>query len=149
MRHLTKSLATLALLACAAPLTCLAASSAASSVSDSLTQSSGSISDSLKGSSHSSSPDNKQAQGDYKVIDDGRTWPTSPAIVELHLQPVAANTDRRRDLPDACRAWPPTRATSAPARSSPRCSVRTASSSPPTSRAPRSSSRSPTTSSAT
>jgi len=90
MRPLTKSLATLALLACAAPLTALAASSAASSLSDSLTTSSGSVSDSLKGSSHSSSPDDKQVKGDYKVTDvaevDGQ-----PGFVELHLQPVAAN----------------------------------------------------------
>ena len=90
MRHLTKSLATLVLLACATPLTTLAASSAASSLSDSLTQSSGSVSDSLKGSSHSSSPDDKQVKGDYKVTDvaevDGQ-----PGFVELHLQPVAAN----------------------------------------------------------
>ena len=90
MRPLKKSLATLALLTCAAPLTCLAASSAASSISDSLTQSSGSVSDSLKGSSHSSSPDDKQVKGDYKVTDvaevDGQ-----PGFVELHLQPVAAN----------------------------------------------------------
>ena len=90
MRHLTKSLATLVLLACATPLTTLAASSAASSISDSLTQSSGSVSDSLKGSSHSSSPDDKQVKGDYKVTDvaevDGQ-----PGFVELHLQPVAAN----------------------------------------------------------
>ena len=88
MRPLAKSLATLALLACAAPLTALAASSAASSLSDSLTQSSGSVSDSLKGSSHSSSPDDKQVKGDYKVTDvaevDGQ-----PGFVELHLQPVA------------------------------------------------------------
>ena len=88
MRHLAKSLATLVLLACAAPLT-FAASSAASSLSDSLTQSSGSVSDSLKGSSHSSSPDDKQVKGDYKVTDvaavDGQ-----PGFVELHLQPVAA-----------------------------------------------------------
>jgi len=88
MRPLQKSLATLALLACAAPLSCLAASSAASSVSDSLTQSSGSVSDSLKGSSHSSSPDDKQVTGDYKVMDvaevDGQ-----PGFVELHLQPAA------------------------------------------------------------
>ena len=88
MRPLKKSLATLALLTCAAPLTCLAASSAASSISDSLTQSSGSVSDSLKGSSHSSSPDDKQVKGDYKVTDvaevDGQ-----PGFVELHLQPVA------------------------------------------------------------
>ena len=88
MRHLTKSLATLVLLACATPLTTFAASSAASSLSDSLTQSSGSVSDSLKGSSHSSSPDDKQVKGDYKVTDvaevDGQ-----PGFVELHLQPVA------------------------------------------------------------
>ena len=89
MRPLKKSLATLALLTCAAPLTCLAASSAASSISDSLTQSSGSVSDSLKGSSHSSTPDDKQVAGDYTVTDvaavDGQ-----PGFVELHLQPVAA-----------------------------------------------------------
>ena len=89
MRHLKKSLATLALLAGVVPLTCLAESSVTSVVSDSLSRSSGSISDSITGSSHASSPDNKQAQGDYKVIDvadvDGR-----PGMVELHLQAVAA-----------------------------------------------------------
>ena len=90
MRHLTKSLATLALLACTAPLTCLAASSAASSVSDSLTQSSASISDSLTDSSHSSSPNNKQALGDYKVIEMAEVA-DRPGYVELHLQPVATN----------------------------------------------------------
>jgi hypothetical protein len=89
MRHFKKSLATLALLACAAPLTCLAASSVGSSVSDSLTQSSGSISDSLKGSSNSSSPDNRQVKGDYKVIDMAEVA-GKPGFVELHLQPVAA-----------------------------------------------------------
>ena len=92
MRPLTKTLATLALLACAAPLSCLAASSAASSVSDSLTESSGSVSDSLKGSSHSSSPDNKQVKGEYAVTEvaevDGK-----PDFVELHLQPVATGAD--------------------------------------------------------
>jgi len=90
MRPLHKSLAPLVLLACALPLTTQAASSAASSLSDSLTTSSGSVSDSLKGSSHSSSPDDKQVKGDYKVTDvaevDGQ-----PGFVELHLQPVAAN----------------------------------------------------------
>ncbi len=91
MRHFKKSLATLALLTSIAPLTCLAASSAASSVSDSLTQSSASISDSLKDSSHSSSPDNRQAQGDYKVIEMAEVT-DQPGYVELHLQPVAANT---------------------------------------------------------
>ena len=90
MRHLKKSLATLALLACAAPLTCLAASSVGSSVSDSLTESSGSVSDSLKGSSHSSSPDNKQVKGDYKVIDMAEVA-DKPGMVQLRLQPVAAN----------------------------------------------------------
>ena len=90
MRHLKKSLATLALLACTAPLTCLAESSAASSVSDSLSNLSGSVSDSLKGSSHSSSPDNKQARGDFKVIDVAEVA-ERPGFVELHLQPVAGN----------------------------------------------------------
>ncbi len=91
MRPIHKSLATLALLACTTPLTCLAASSAASSVSDSLTQSSASISDSITDSSHSSSPNNKQAQGDYKVIDVAEVA-DQPGVVELHLQPVATNT---------------------------------------------------------
>ena len=91
MRHFRKSLATLALLAGTAPLTCLAASSAASSVSDSLTQSSASISNSITDSSHSSSPDNKQAQGDYKVTNVAELT-DQPGYVELHLQPVATNT---------------------------------------------------------
>jgi hypothetical protein len=91
MRPLQKSLATLVLLACATPLAALAASSAASSLSDSLTQSSGSVSDSLKGSSHSSSPDDKQVKGDYKVTDVAEVQ-GQPGFVELHLQPVAAGT---------------------------------------------------------
>jgi len=90
MRQLTKSLATLALLACAAPLTCLAESSAASSISDSISQLSGSISDSLKGSSHSSSPDNKQVKGDYTVTDVAELA-DKPGFVELHLMPAGAN----------------------------------------------------------
>lgn len=90
MRHLKNRLAALVLLACSAPLACLAASSAASSVSDSLTESSGSVSDSIKGSSHSSSPDNKQARGDFKVIDVAEVA-GRPGFVELHLQPVAGN----------------------------------------------------------
>ena len=97
MRPLKKSLATLALLACAVPLTCLAASSVGSSVSDSLADSSGSVSDSLKGSSHSSSPDNKQVKGDYKVIDmaavDGQ-----PGFVELHLMRVVAGADTGAEI---------------------------------------------------
>ena len=92
MRHLKKSLATLALLACAAPLTCLAASSAASSVSDSLTQSSGSISDSLKGSSNSSSPDNKQVKGEYTITEVAEVA-GKPDFVELHLMPATTGAD--------------------------------------------------------
>jgi hypothetical protein len=91
MRHVKQSLALLVLLAGTSPLTALAASSAASSVSDSLTQSSASISDSLTDSSHSSSPANRQAQGDYKVIDVADVA-GQPGVVELHLQPVATNT---------------------------------------------------------
>ncbi len=90
MRHFTKSFATLALLACAAPLSCLAESSVGSVLSDSLSRSSGSISDSITGSSHASSPDNRQVKGDYKVIDMAEVA-DRPGYVELHLQPVAAN----------------------------------------------------------
>lgn len=97
MRHLDKTLATLALLACAAPLTCLAASSVGSSVSDSLTQSSGSISDSVTGSSHSSSPDNKQVAGDYKVIAMAAVA-DKPGFVELHLMRVAAGADAGAEI---------------------------------------------------
>jgi hypothetical protein len=89
MRHLKKSLATLVLLACAAPLSCLAESSVTSVVSDSLSRSSASISDSITGSSHSSSPDNRQVKGDYKVIDMADVG-DRPGLVELHLQRVAA-----------------------------------------------------------
>ena len=89
MRHLKKSLATLALLAGVVPLTCLAESSVTSVVSDSLSRSSGSISDSITGSSHASSPDNKQAQGDFRVIEVADVA-GKPGMVELHLQAMAA-----------------------------------------------------------
>ena len=97
MRHLKKSLATLALLACTVPLATQAASSAASSVSDSLTQSSGSVSDSLKGSSHSSSPDNKQVKGDYKVTDVAEVA-GKPDFVELHLMPATTGADAGTEI---------------------------------------------------
>ena len=89
MSRLNNSLATLALLACAAPLSCLAESSVTSVVSDSVSRSSGSISDSITGSSHASSPDNKQVTGDYKVIDMAEVA-DRPGMVQLRLQPVAA-----------------------------------------------------------
>ena len=92
MRQFKNGLATLALLACAAPLTCLAESSVTSVASDSLSRSSGSISDSITGSSHSSSPDNKQVKGEYKVIDMAEVA-DRPGLVEMHLQPVVANAD--------------------------------------------------------
>jgi hypothetical protein len=100
MRHLKKTLATLALLACAAPLTCLAESSVTSVVSDSVSRSVGSISDSITGSSHASSPDNKQAKGDYKVIDIAEVV-DKPGFVELHLQPVAAGDEIYLRVPRA------------------------------------------------
>ena len=87
----------LALLAAAPALPCFAGSSAASSASDSISQTMGSISDSFGDSSHASSPDNRQAMGDYKVIDvaevDGR-----PGMVALRLQRVAAAPDARDAL---------------------------------------------------
>ena len=89
MSPIKNSLATLALLACAAPLSCLAESSVTSVVSDSVSKSSGSISDSITGSSKSSSPDNKQVKGDYKVIDMAEVT-ERPGMVQLRLQTVAA-----------------------------------------------------------
>ena len=97
MRPFKKSLATLVLLAGAAPLACLAASSVGSSVSDSLTQSSGSVSDSVKGSSHSSSPDDKQVAGDYTVTGVAAVA-GQPGFVELHLLRVAGGTDGGADI---------------------------------------------------
>ncbi len=90
MSPFKKSLATFALLACAAPLSCLAESSVTSVASDSISRSSGSISDSITGSSKSSSPDNKQVKGDYKVIDMAEVT-ERPGMVQLRLQKVAAN----------------------------------------------------------
>lgn len=89
MTHPKKHLALVALLAAAAALPCHAASSAASSLSDSLSDSSKGISDSIKGSSNSSSPDNRQVKGDYKVIDMAAVT-GQPGLVELRLQHVVA-----------------------------------------------------------
>ena len=91
MIHLKKRLA-FALLTGAAALPCLAESSVASSASDSLSQSSTAISDSISGSSHSSSPDNKQVKGDFKVIDMAELA-DRPGMVQLQLRPVAATAD--------------------------------------------------------
>jgi hypothetical protein len=97
MSPFKKSLATLVLLACAAPLSCLAESSVTSVVSDSISRSSGSISDSITGSSKSSSPDNKQVKGDYKVIDMAEVT-TRPGMVQLRLQKVAATVNADDDV---------------------------------------------------
>ena len=97
MNPLNKSIAALALLACAAPLTCLAESSVTSVVSDSISRSSGSISDSITGSSHSSSPDNKQVKGDYKVTDVAEVA-GKPDFVELHLMPATTGTDAGTEI---------------------------------------------------
>ena len=148
MIHLKKRLA-FALLTGAAALPCLAESSVASSASDSLSQSSTAISDSISGSSHSSSPDNKQVKGDFKVIDMAELA-DRPGMVQLQLRPVAATSDET----DILLTLPHVAAangccTSRRTRPSRRCNARTASSSPAASRTRRYSSRSPTTGSAT
>jgi hypothetical protein len=89
MHHTLKRLALLATLTGAVALPAWADSSVGSSVSDSLSRSSGSISDSITGSSHASSPDNRQVRGDYKVIDVAELA-ERPGMVQLRLQPVAA-----------------------------------------------------------
>jgi hypothetical protein len=93
----TLRLAAIALLAgaCAAP-PCRAESSVTSFASDSLSQSSASISDSITGSSHASSPDNKQAEGDYKVLDVAELA-DRPGMLRLRLQPVAAAAPAAED----------------------------------------------------
>jgi hypothetical protein len=97
MTSLKKRLAILALLACAAPLSCLAESSVTSVLSDSISRSVGSISDSITGSSHASSPDNRQVKGDYKVIDMAQVA-DRPGFVELHLQKVVADTTDANEI---------------------------------------------------
>ena len=97
MTPLKKRLATVAMLALAAPLACLAESSVTSALSDSISRSVGSISDSITGSSHASSPDNRQVKGDYKVIDMAQVA-DRPGFVELHLQKVAADTSDANEI---------------------------------------------------
>jgi len=87
MSPLKTRLATIALLAAAAAPSAHAESSITSLASDSLSRSSGSISDSITGSSHASSPDNRQVQGDYKVIDVAEVA-ARPGMVQLRLQPL-------------------------------------------------------------
>ncbi len=89
MTHPQKRLALIALLTACAALPSHAASSAASSLSDSLSESSKGISDSIHGSSNSSSPDNKQVKGEYKVIDMADAA-GKPGMVDVRLQHVVA-----------------------------------------------------------
>ncbi len=91
MIHFKKRLAAVALLGCAAASTCLAESSVVSSASDSVSASSAKLSDSLTHSSNSSSNNDRQALGDYKVIDVAEVE-GKPGMLQLHLQPTAQNT---------------------------------------------------------
>lgn len=92
-------LACIALLAAAlaAPV---AAESFTSSASSAGSASSGSVSDSIKGSSNSSSPDNKVAEGEYRI--DGMTAVAEkPGFVRLRLQHVAQpGTELLLELPE-------------------------------------------------
>lgn len=65
-----------------------AASSATSSISDSVSTSVGSLSDSIQGSSKSSTGDKKVAAGDYKIIDIAAV-PGKPGMAQLTLQAAA------------------------------------------------------------
>jgi hypothetical protein len=95
--RISQRLATLALLAAAVP--CFAESSIASSASDSVSVSLAKISDSISNSSQSSSNrDNRNAQGDYKVIDVAEVA-GRPGMVQLHLQPLAQGDDFLLTLP--------------------------------------------------
>ncbi|MDE2146519.1 MAG: hypothetical protein KGJ24_07500 [Burkholderiales bacterium] len=63
----------------------LAASSASSAASDSASQSVGSLSTSLQKSSNASSPDDRQAAGDYRIVDMAQAA-GEPGALRLTLQ---------------------------------------------------------------
>lgn len=65
------------------------ADSGASSASSASSQSVGSLSNSITASSHSSSPDEKKAEGEYRILDVAQA-PAKPGMVRLHLAPLAA-----------------------------------------------------------
>lgn len=91
---------TLALALIAATAAPAFAESFASSASVGSSASIGSVSDSLGGSSNASSP-NRQAAGDYRVIDVA-TVADKPGVLRLTLQPLAAQAGTvpmRLDLP--------------------------------------------------
>lgn len=85
---------------CAALAAPAHAESFASSASSAGSASSGSVSDSLKGSSNSSSPDNKVAEGEYR-IDAITAVAEKPGFVRLRLQHVAQpGAELQLDLPE-------------------------------------------------
>jgi hypothetical protein len=88
MQALKASILPLALLCGAFAVPTQAASSAASSVSESLTTSSGSFSESIEGSSNSSSKTKRVAQGDYRVVE-VLAVADQPEKRRLRLQAVA------------------------------------------------------------
>jgi hypothetical protein len=85
----THSLFAAALLSSVLAAPAWSASSATSSASDSASTSVGSSSDSITTSSKSSSPDNKVAEGDYKVMAVAAA-PGRPGMVRMTLQAKAA-----------------------------------------------------------
>lgn len=96
MTRLSPLLAALALAAGAAH-----ADSGASSASSASSQSVGSLSNSLTTSSNSSSPDDKKAEGDYRILDMAQA-PAKPGMVRLRLAPLAAGANEFfLDLPAA------------------------------------------------
>jgi hypothetical protein len=84
MTRLSPLLAALVLAAGAAQ-----ADSGASSASSASSQSVGSLSNSIATSSNSSSPDEKKAEGEYRILDLAQA-PAKPGMVRLHLAPLAA-----------------------------------------------------------
>lgn len=76
------------------------ADSLASSASSAGSQVSGSVSDSIRGSSNSSSPDNKVAEGEYR-IDAMTAVAEKPGFLRLHLQHLTQpGAELLLDLPE-------------------------------------------------
>ncbi len=94
MIHKHSRLAMLAMFLALGTAPVLAASSASSAASDSITTSVGSVSDSIQKSSNSSSgKDEKVAEGDYRIVEVAAAT-QRPGTVRLKLQAVADGTNK-------------------------------------------------------
>jgi hypothetical protein len=88
LRRFLSTIATLAMLACAATLPAWAGSSASSAASEGSSASVGSSSTSVEKSSNSSAGDKKLAAGDYRIVEIAEAE-ARPGLLRLRLQAAA------------------------------------------------------------